>query len=183
MVTPEVGVKVVGKGLGNITEGDVLSAEAADGIVAGFNVMATKEAEILGRDKNIDVLTYKVIYDLFDEAKRRLQLMLPTEVIKTDLGQLEVLAKFRSDKTGQVVGGRVIEGHLAVGADAVIFRGEQPIGEGRLVQLQSGKTNAKEVRQGSECGLKITCKAPIEEGDIIHVFTEERTERTLNLPT
>ena len=182
MITSEVGVKVIGKGLGNITDGDVLAAEASDGIVAGFNVVATRDAGILGREKKIDVLTYKIIYDLFDEVKRRLQLMLPSEVIKTDLGKLEVLAKFRKDKTGQVVGGRVIDGHLEVEASAVIYRGEQPIGEGRIIQLQAGKSNVKEVRMGSECGLKITCKSLIEEGDIIHVFTEERKERILDLP-
>ncbi|MBN1585342.1 translation initiation factor IF-2 [Candidatus Uhrbacteria bacterium] len=182
MVTPEVGVKVIGRGLGNITDGDIMAAEASGGVVAGFNVLATRDAEILAKDKKIDILTYKIIYELFDEVKRRLQLMLPVEVTRTDLGKLEVLAQFRSDKTGQVVGGRVIEGYLVSGANTVIYRGDQPIGEGKLVQIQSGKADVKEIHQGQECGIKIACRTPIEPGDVVRVFTEDRKERTLNLP-
>lgn len=182
MVTKEVGAKVVGKGLGNISEGDVMAAEAADGVVFGFNVQATKEAEILAKDKGIDMRTYKVIYEMFDEVKVRLQEMLPSETITTDEGELDVLAVFKKAKDGQVIGGRVKDGHMVKNAMAVVWRGDQPVGEGRLVQLQSGKTDVKEVKQGQECGLKITCKTPIEEGDLIRVFTEVRKERKLELP-
>jgi translation initiation factor IF-2 len=181
-VTPDVSVKIVQKGLGNITEGDVMSAEASEGLVYGFNVQATREAEILAKDKGIDVKTYRVIYEMFDDAKDRLQALLPVEVIRNDLGKMEVLANFKSGKGGQVIGGRVSDGRLVKGANAVVFRGEQPIGEGRLVQLQAGKTDVNEVRQGQECGVKITCKTPIEPGDIVQVFTEERKERKLELP-
>jgi translation initiation factor IF-2 len=182
MVTKEVGAKVVGRGLGNISEGDVMAAEAADGVVFGFNVQATKEAEILAKDKGIDLKTYKIIYEMFDEVKERLQNLLPSETIRTDEGELEVLAVFKKAKDGQVIGGRVKDGRMVKNAMAVVWRGETPVGEGKLVQLQSGKTDTNEVKQGQECGLKITCKTPIEEGDLIKVFTEVRKERKLELP-
>ncbi len=182
MNTAEVGVTVVSKGLGNISDTDVLSAEAASGVVMGFNVLSTREADVLARDKKVEIKLYKIIYELFDEVKRRLQAMLPAEVITTHLGKLEVLALFRSDKTGHVVGGRVTDGHLATGASVVIYRGEQPMGEGTIAQLQSGKSDVKEVRQGQECGMKIATKTALQVGDVVDVFTVERKERKLVLP-
>ncbi len=179
MKSPEVAVAVVGKGLGNVTEGDVLRAEASGGIVMGFNVLATREAEVLARDKKVEIKTSKIIYELFDDAKRRLQDLLPSEVIKTDLGKLEVLAVFRSDKTGQVVGGRVTDGKLATGASAVLYRGGEPIDEGKVLQLQVGKTDTKEVHQGQECGIKVSFRRPALVGDVIDVFSEEKRERKL----
>ncbi|MDD5251718.1 MAG: translation initiation factor IF-2 [Patescibacteria group bacterium] len=181
MNTPEVGVSVVAKGLGNVTDSDVLAAEAAQGVVMGFNVLATRDAEILARDKKVPIKTYRVIYEMFDEIKKRLQELLPAEVIRTDLGKLQVLANFRSDKTGQVIGGRVTDGHIAVGANVVVYRGEDPVDDGKIIQLQAGKQEVKEMRQGQECGLKLSCRRPVMVGDIVHVFTEERKEKKLNL--
>jgi translation initiation factor IF-2 len=179
--TPEVAVKVIAKGLGNITDGDMLRAEASSGIVMGFNVRATREAEIIGRDKKIEFKIYNVIYSLFDECKRRLQDMIPAEIIKTDLGKLQVLANFRADKTGQVIGGRCIDGHIEAGANVVVFRGEEPVDEGKLITLQSGKQEVKEIRAGQECGLKVSCRRPILVNDEVRFFTVERRERKLDL--
>jgi len=181
MNTPEVGVAVVSKGLGNVNETDVLAAQAAGGPVMGFNVLSTREADLLARDKKVEIKTYKIIYEMFDEIKKRLQAMLPAEVIRTHLGKLQVLALFRGDKTGQVIGGRVTEGKLAVGANAVLYRGDAPIGEGVLAQIQTGKTDVKEARQGQECGVRINCKTPIQVDDVLDVFSEEKKERKLVL--
>jgi translation initiation factor IF-2 len=183
MKTADVAVSVVSKGLGNVTENDVLRAEATGGVVMGFNVLVTREADVLARDKQVEVKTYKIIYELFDEVKRRLQDLLPAEVIRTDLGKLEVLAVFRSEKSGQVVGGRVTDGKIQLGANAVLYRGGQPADEGKVLQLQAGKVDTKEVRQGQECGIKVSFKRPVLVGDVMDVFTEERRERKLVLPS
>ncbi|MBI4458320.1 translation initiation factor IF-2, partial [Candidatus Uhrbacteria bacterium] len=179
MRNPEVGAAVIGKGLGNINESDVLRAEGAGGVVMGFNVVATREAEILARDKNVQIHLYKVIYHLFDEVKKRLQTLLPAEVIRTDLGKLEVLGVFHSDKSGQVVGGRVTDGKLVPAASIVVYRSGEPVGEGHIVQLQLGKSETKEVRSGQECGMKVKCKTGIQIGDVIEAFMEERKEKKL----
>ncbi len=180
--TPEVGVTVVGRGLGNISDGDIERAEATGAVVFGFNVLATREAEILARDRKVELRLYKIIYEIFDDVKRRMQALMPAEVITTHLGKLQVLAVFRADKTGQIVGGRVTEGKLATGASAVLYRGTDPIGEGTIAQLQSGKTDVKEVHQGQECGLRIACKTTILANDVLDVFTEEKRERKLVFP-
>jgi translation initiation factor IF-2 len=182
MQAPEVGVAVVSKGLGNINDSDVLAAEAAQGVVLGFNVLSTREADVLARDKKVDIRLYKIIYELFDEVKRRMQTMLPAEITRINMGKLEVLAVFRTDKAGQVVGGRVNEGKLRPNTTAVVFRAGQPIAEGTFLGLQSGKTDVKEVNQGSECGVKIQCKTAIQVGDIIECHIEERKEKKLVLP-
>lgn len=182
MKTPEVAAAVVAKGLGNIVESDVLRAEATGGVVMGFNIVATREAQILARDKKVEIKVVKVIYEMFDDIERRLQALLPVEVTRTDLGKLEVLAVFRSDKTGQVIGGRVIDGHLEPGANVVVYRGQDPVDEGKILTLQSGKQEVKEVRMGQECGLKVSCRRPALVGDIVHVFKEDRKERKLVLP-
>ncbi len=182
MRTADVAAVVVGKGLGNITEGDVIRAETTGGVVYGFNVHATREAEIQARERKVEIKISKIIYELFDDAKRRLQDLLPAEVIRTDLGKLQVLASFRSDKSGQVVGGRVIDGKLLVGANVVVYRGEQPVDDGKILQLQTGKSDTKEVHQGQECGIKVSCRRPVLVNDTFDVFSEERRERKLVLP-
>jgi len=182
MKTDEVAVAIVGKGLGNITDSDVMRAEATGGVVFGFNVLSTKEAELLARDQGVEIKSSKVIYDLFDEAKRRLQEMVPAEVIRTDLGKLETLAVFKADKSGQIVGGRVKEGKVTVGANVVLYRGEEPIDEGKVLQLQSGKSDVQEIKQGQECGIKVSCRTTILTGDTMEFSTEERKEKRIALP-
>jgi translation initiation factor IF-2 len=182
MRTPEVGVDVIGRGLGNVTESDVLQADAAGGVVMGFNVQPTKEAGVLAREKGVEIVTHKVIYNLFDDCKERLQKMFPEEVIRTDLGKAEILKVFSADKTGQIVGARISEGHVNIGAQVVLFRGEQPMADGKVLQLQSGKNDVKEVRQGQECGIKVSFKTTALAGDTLEFFTEERKARILQLP-
>jgi len=183
MRTPEVRVEIVGRGLGNVTESDILQAEATGALILAFNVHPTKEAEALARDKEVEISEEKVIYHMFDKVKDRLQAMFPAEIIRTDLGQAEVLKVFRADKSGQIVGARISDGYVNVGANVVLYRGEQPIDEGKVLMLQSGKNEVKESKQGSECGVKITCKTTILAGDTMNFFTEERRERKLQLPS
>jgi translation initiation factor IF-2 len=177
--SPDVGVSIVSKGLGNINESDVLRAQNTGGVVMAFNVLSTREADVLAREKNVEILLYKVIYSLFDEVKKRLIELLPVDVAMVHLGKLDVLAVFRADKHGQVVGGLVTEGKLNPGANIVVYRNNEPVGEGKIVGLQSGKSDTKEVRQGQECGMKVACKTTIAVGDMLDAFVEERTTRTI----
>lgn len=182
MRTSEVAVEIVARGLGNVTESDILQAEATDAVVLAFNVQPTKEAEILARDKEVEILEENVIYHMFDQLKDKLQEMFPPEIIRTTVGKAEVLKVFRADKSGQIVGARVSEGSTKVGTNVVIFRGEEPVDEGRVLQLQSGKNEVKECKQGQECGIKVSCKTTLLAGDTMEFFTVEKKERKLQLP-
>ncbi len=178
---PDVGVKIVGKGLGNITDADVLQAEAGGGVVLGFNVAILPQVEELAREKNVEVKRFDIIYDLFGEVRRRLEAILPKEVILTELGVLEVLALFRSESGATIAGGRVRDGKLITRAKLRIKRGEEYIGEGVVTELQSAKQAAREVRGGQECGIKVQSKTKLEVGDILEAYSEEERVRPLVL--
>lgn len=177
----EVGVKVVGRGLGNITDKDILDAEAAHATVMGFNVEPTVSAEELARDKQVPFRKYKVIYKLFEDILDDLQKLLPSETTYTDLGRFEVLANFRKTDDGAIVGGKVLEGKLQPNALLRVKRGEEYVGEGELVALRSGRSEAKETRAGQECGVRYKGRTKLEVGDILEAYTKEENRRTLKI--
>jgi translation initiation factor IF-2 len=178
---PYVGVKIVQKGLGNVTDAEVMSAESTKALLLAFNVKPTKTAAALARDKNVDIQEYKVIYKLFEDVVERLKLLIPAENVYTELGSVEILGVFMKTDFGVVVGGKVNKGEIRLGATARVVRGEDIIAEGTIKTLQSGKVDVKDVQQGSECGIGFRGKAKIEIGDMLEIYTEEIKERTLDI--
>ncbi len=180
MTHPEVGVKVVGKGLGNITDADILSAESNGAMVLGFHVAPTTSAASAANTKNIPIRQYKVIYDLLNDVKDELKTKLKAEVIRTDLGKLEIRGVFKSGKDGQIVGGIVTDGKIEKGAMAQVFRAGEPIATGKIADLQSQKQSVKEVFGGQECGIRFEGKGQaIQLGDELEVYSEEKREKQL----
>jgi translation initiation factor IF-2 len=173
-----VGVEVIQKGLGNVTEGDVeRAATSKPSVVYGFNVMVPPAIISQARDKEVDVQTYKIIYELFDDIVARLNKLLPQEKIITELGSAEVAAIFRTEPGRMVVGLRVKTGKLLTGAKLRVFRNNEIIGEGLIDSLQSGKSSVKEVGAGTECGLSYTGKIKLMAGDRLDAYTEESKAR------
>jgi translation initiation factor IF-2 len=175
----DVGVKVIGKGLGNIMDSDVLNAEAGQAKIFGFNVNAISMAEQLARDKGVDVRTYKIIYRLFDDVLSELRKMLPSETVLTELGTCEVIATFRKVEGGMVVGCKGREGKIIPKAKLRVSRGGQYVGEGEVAALQIGRSEAKETRGGQEFGLQYKGKTKLEIGDLLEAYSEERVVRDL----
>ena len=175
----EVGVKIIGKGLGNITENDVSKARAGGASVLGFHVNATSTAEELMRDEKISFLRYDVIYDLINWVKDELEKLLDAEKIVTELGNLKVLGIFHTEKNAITVGGRVENGKAKKKALVRIKRNGEIIGPGEVAELQQGKQSVKEVSSGTECGLKIESKTKIEEGDVLEFYSEESKIRKI----
>jgi len=179
---PHVGVKVVAKGLGNITESDVLNAEATKAMLLAFSVKPASAAQSLARDKGVEIHEYTVIYKLFEDIVERLKILIPAEKVYTELGSVKVLAVFQKTPKGMVVGGAVNKGKIEVGATARVVRDDQVIAEGKINSLQAGKQEVKEVLEGQQCGMGFTGKAKIEEGDVLEIYTEEEHARTLVVP-
>lgn len=178
----DVGAEVIQKGLGNVNENDILRAENSQpSVVYAFNVMIPQQVKVMARDKGVDVTEYKIIYELFDDVIRRLNILVPPEVIVTPLGEFEAVAIFRTEPGRMVVGGKVKEGKLLAGEKARVWRGEEPIGLGVIDSLQAGKSTAKEVHAGQECGISFKGKVKIQPGDRIEVFHEEVKERKISL--
>jgi translation initiation factor IF-2 len=176
---PHVGVKIVGKGLGNITDVDVARAEASQAVIFGFNVKASATAEDAARTKNVDLEMHTVIYRIFENVVERLKKLIPSEKIYTDLGTGEVLALFKKLEKGQIVGVKVKKGKFVPGAVVRIMRAGQVMGEGKIEALQSGKTSVKDVLAGQDCGLSFQGKTKIEVGDTLEAYQEELQARTL----
>lgn len=176
---PHVGVKIIGKGLGNVTEADVLRAEAGQAVIYGFNVKPMQTAADLARTKNVDIEGHTVIYRIFENVVERLKKLIPSEKIYTDLGSGEVLAVFKKTEKGLILGAKVKKGKFIPGAVIRVFRNGSIMGEGRIEALQSGKSSVKDVLAGQDCGLSFQGKTKIEVGDTLEVYSEELQARTL----
>jgi translation initiation factor IF-2 len=177
-----VGVDVIQKGLGNVTEVDVERAlNSRPSVVYGFNVAIPTPIEMMAREKGVEVKSCKVIYELFDDIIAKLNALLPQEVITTVLGHAEVAGIFRTEPGRMVAGVRVKEGHLLTGCKVRIWRGEDPIGEGVLETLQSGKSTTKELSAGQEGGVSYRGKTKLELGDRFEAYIEESKTQKLEI--
>jgi len=172
--TEKVKVKIVVKGLGNVTEGDIKRAEDSSAQIICFNTKMPPNVENLARSKNIVVNQFSIIYDLIKYVKGEMQKLVPEEVTRVDLGKLRVLAIFRTEKQQQIIGGKVLSGRPESGAMVNIWRGEEFITTGKVVGLQSAKQEVKFVEEGEECGLKFEGQPLIIEGDVLEFYREDR---------
>ncbi|MDO8499817.1 MAG: translation initiation factor IF-2 [bacterium] len=177
----EVGIQVVGKGLGNVTGDDVSKAEAGKAIIYAFNVSAITMADQMIRTSGVVFKQYKIIYDLLDDVKAELKKLLNPEVFITELGNFKVVAIFRTDKNTMVLGGRVESGKLIKDCKVRVKRVGEIIGVGKLIQLQTGKQAVNEVPGGTECGVQYEGKLKVEVDDVLEAYKEETKEKKLVL--
>ena len=175
----EVGVAVVGKGLGFVTEDDVNKAEAAKAVVVGFHVNPTSSAENLMMEKEVTFARYDVIYDLFNWVKAELEKMLSSEKIATEIGKVKVLAIFRTDRGMMTVGGRVMDGKVKINTLARVIREGVNMGSGKIAQCKVGPQDVKEAIEGTECGMRFEGKVKIEVNDVLEIYTEETKARKI----
>jgi translation initiation factor IF-2 len=182
---PDVGAKVIGKGLGNITEADIMRAlpsgvDETPAVVYGFNVSLTPQAAELARDKGVEVKLYKIIYELLDNIKTAMEKMLLPERFVTLVGRVKVLAIFKVEKNNIIAGGLVVEGKIVPDLTVKIKKNDKEVGVGKLVGLQMGRRDAKEAGTGNECGLNIQTRDTIEEGNALDLYKEEIKTRKLS---
>jgi translation initiation factor IF-2 len=170
----EVGVKVVQRGLGNVTDADVNMAEATDAILIGFNVQTLGTAEDLAREKKIEIREYSIIYKLFEDVLEQLKDKLPSETIVTEQGRFEVLKNFKKTDNGWIIGGKIKEEKIHKGAKLRLSREGEYIGEGEVLSLQLGPAEMKVAQVGQECGMRFKGKVKPEEGDVLEAYTQER---------
>ena len=175
--TPEVKINILNKGLGNITEGDIARAEASSAKILGFNVQITPLALRLAREKNVAVKCYKIIYELINDIKAEVDGLIEQELKRVDLGRLKVLAVFRTEKNGQIVGGRVLDGRVEAGSLVEVLRDKQIIAQGKLIKLQIAKQDTSVVETNQECGLSYEGKPVIQVDDILPVYKMERIKK------
>jgi translation initiation factor IF-2 len=175
----EVALEYIGTGIGNITESDVKMAQSAGAKIFGFNVIITPVAKRLSEDSSVPIKIYGVIYELVEEIKKEMADLLPPEIVRTDLGRLNVLAVFKTGKHDMIIGGRVSEGKIFRGSLIEVKRDGEIVGRGRLGNLQQNKQNTDEVGQGNECGVTFDGDAKIKNGDTLVFYKEEVKRKKL----
>lgn len=175
----EVGVRIVGKGLGNVTEGDVEKAIASKATVIGFHVKPTGSAEEKMREELVPYKYYEIIYDLTNWVHEELEKLLDQEKIVIDLGKFDVKAIFRTDKNAMTIGGLVTEGKIQEGAKVRVYRDGEYVADGVIASCQQGQEKTKEIPSGIECGVRFESKDRVEVGDVFEVFTEESKTRKI----
>ena len=175
----EVAVRVLHSGVGGIRESDVDLARASGALVVGFNVRPNKQARELARSSGTEIRHYSVIYELVDELRAILSGMLAPQVNEHFLGNAEVLEVFRISKVGRVAGSRVSEGMMRRTARVRLLRDNVVIHEGTLSALKRFKEDAREVREGLECGISFDNFQDLKAGDVIEAFEVEEVARTL----
>jgi translation initiation factor IF-2 len=176
---PEVKIKFVKKGLGQITDTDVDLAKSSKAWLVGFNVSASPLAKNLAEEVNLNIYLYQVIYDLIEEAKRQMQALVEPEIIEHSLGKAEVLAIFRKMPNQMIIGAKVLEGEIIKGTKIRVWRQNQLMGEGNLAQLQINKQDVDKARAGNECGIRFEGRVVLEVGDILEVYQEEKIEKKI----
>lgn len=179
--TEEVSVRIVGSGVGPVSENDLHLAHSSGAIVYGFNVsLPTSSRQQASRDK-ISVRLYNVIYELIDDVKTELSNLLSPEIVENELGRLVVKGIFKTTKTEIICGGEVTKGKLTAPALARISRDGETLAEVEVTGLKRGPNDAKEVFEGEMCGMSLSTTKRLElaEGDRIDVFMREAVTRTL----
>lgn len=177
--TDEVKVKIVGSGVGGITETDATLAAASNAIILGFNVRADASARRVVEAESLDLRYYSVIYDLLDEVKQAMSGMLAPEYKQQILGLAEVRDVFRSPKFGAIAGCMVTEGVIKRHSPIRVLRDNVVIYEGELESLRRFKDDVNEVRNGMECGIGVKNYNDVRAGDMIEVFEVIEVQRTI----
>ncbi|MFN0117729.1 MAG: translation initiation factor IF-2, partial [Elusimicrobiota bacterium] len=172
-------LRFVHMAVGNISESDVLLAEASDAIIFGFNVKVESNAEAEAKNSGVDIRVYKIIYEMLADIKAAMEgLLKPVEkeVVK---GRAQVKSTFASSKYGMIAGCMVTDGKIVRGQKARVLRGKDILVTGPISSLKRFKDDVKEVERGYECGLSVEGFKTFLEGDIVEVFVIEKHAQRL----
>jgi translation initiation factor IF-2 len=179
LTTEEIQVNIIHKGVGQISESDVLLATASQAIVVGFQVRPSAQARKLAEKEEVEIRMYSIIYDAINEVRDAMEGMLSAEVKEEIKGTAEIRETFKISKVGTIAGCMVTDGVIERNNDVRIIRDGVVVYTGKLGSLKRFKDDAKEVRQGFECGLNIEKFNDIKVGDIVEAFGFTEVKRTL----
>ena len=172
--TDRIKVKIVGKGLGIITETDILKAEATGSKILGFHVKPSTMVIDLAREKEVDIKYYEVIYHLIEDIQKEIISLKEKDIVRKLIGKLEVLKIFRKENKNMIIGGRVLEGTLTPCNMVIVTRGGQAISSGSVKRLECAKQITDKVNSGQECGLSFEGNPVIETGDVLEFYEEQK---------
>ena len=175
----KVSLKILKAEVGNISESDMKLVKGGRGLILGFRVKVDTIAKRIMEREKVRVMNFDIIYELVEEVRNLMERNVAAESVRNDIGKLKVLMKFLAEKNRQIIGGKVIEGEVRRGALIEVWRNEENLGEGRMVNLQKNKKDADSASKGQECGILFEGNIKIEEGDILNFYTREKKQGTL----
>ncbi len=177
--TEEIHINILHKGVGQITESDVLLASASDAIVIGFNVRPGTSAKEIADREEIEIRNYSIIYDAINDVKEAMEGMLSPELKEQVTGNIEIRETFKVSKVGTIAGCMVLDGKVTRNSNIRLIRDGVVIHDGELASLKRFKDDVKEVTKGYECGLNIKNYNDIQVGDIIEAYETVEVKKKL----
>src|SRR5690606_20596037 len=177
--TEEIQINIIHKGVGAITETDVMLASASDAIIIGFNVRPAGNAKQLAEKEEIDIRHYSIIYDAIDDLRDAMEGMLSPEMKEEITGTAEIRELFKISKIGTIAGCMVTDGKIYRSSRIRIIREGVVIHTGELTALRRFKDDVKEVAKGYDCGMQIKGYNDIQEYDVIESFQEVEVKKKL----
>ncbi|MBX3434278.1 MAG: translation initiation factor IF-2 [Pirellulales bacterium] len=174
---PEVKIRILQATVGGISEADVTLADASDAIIIGFNVVPDEKARSLADNRGVQIRRYEIIYKITEDLKAALEGMLRPEQREVDLGRALVQQLFKISRVGTVAGCRVLAGTVERNARARVIRDNTVVGDYPIDTLRREKDDTKEVREGLECGIKLSGFNDLKEADILEVYRMEEVGR------
>ena len=177
----EVTLNIVSTGVGDINENDVYMAADENTIIYGFNVTVPINISKMAARDGVKIRTFRVIYELLDDAKHEMENLLDAEIVEEDKGELKVLGVFRTEKTSIIAGGEVLKGDVKPTYLARVIRDKKYLGEAEVTSVQKEKMDVDNLVAGETGGLALSTKSKIELaiGDRLQFFTREAKKRTL----
>ena len=177
----EVNLRIIGSGVGNITENDIHLAASEGTVIYGFSVDLPPAVKRQAARDKVEVRLYKIIYELIDDARASMEALLAPEVVETEIGKLTVKGVFRTLKDEVIAGGQVTSGKVMPNTLVRVLRGKEQIAEVEITKVQREQSEVKEVFEGEMCGISLKTKKKLElqEGDKLEFFSREMVKRTL----
>jgi translation initiation factor IF-2 len=172
----KVSLKIVFGGIGDITENDIKMANVSRAKIIGFRVKANAAVRKMAENFGLDIKMCDIIYELAQEIRNLMERILKPELVKKIFGRIKLLAIFKVQKKRQIVGGRVIEGEIVKNLNVEVFRGEEKIGEGKILNIQKNKQEIKKGLKGDEIGILYEGEEELKEGDILIAFKTEKVK-------
>jgi translation initiation factor IF-2 len=174
--TDKVKIKIVRAATGNVTEADVLLATASKAIIIGYNVKPNQKILDLAKKEEVEIRTYKIIYQLTDDIKKAVIGLLEPVIKETYQGRAEIRKVFQIPKVGTIAGCYVQDGRIVRNAEARVLRGKEVLHQGRVTSLKHLKENVSEVKKDYECGIGVGGFNGFQPGDIIEAFVREKVQ-------
>jgi translation initiation factor IF-2 len=176
---PEVRIKLLHDGVGGVNESDVYLAAASNAVIFAFHVIAEERAQLLAQQEGVEIRRYNIIYEVMDEIKRLLEGMLRPEQREVTTGRAIVLRTFSITRFGTIAGCRVLNGTIDRSHRVHLIRDQKILNTYAIGSLKREKDDAREVREGMECGIRLDHFNDIKEGDLLEAYKIEEVKRTL----